>query len=436
MADDESWLYGEEGDNGELEEEMEQAVPDGGMERNSEEPVEVLEEEEEEDSDDDDIEITIDKDKIKGVETTYQTIGLKKNNVIDIGFVPAPPKEKRGRFAVEDFDHIGMINGQPAIEHDVEAIEEKPWRKPGADITDYFNYGFTEDTWQAYCNRQKKMRMNESGTGLLSGNTPIISANKYTSGNIPILGGGVKKEYVPTVKTTPKESEPSGITVMTHDKRVYSQKVIGNMDFSVPPPGVPPPGVPPPFSLPPPGVPPPGTDVISVPPPGTESSLPPPTMGEFPPGDPFGEFGDGGGADFYGGGYEPTAEAQWSVPPPATQWTAPSGDQHYHGSSSSSVGGDRYRRRESRDDRPRDWDRRSSRRRSRSRSRDRDRSDRDRRDRDRDRDREDRERRIKKEKRSRSRSPKHKKKKEKKDKEKDEKKDKDEKKEIKEEPKD
>ena len=28
-------------------------------------------------------------------------IGLKKNNVTDLGFVPAPPKEKRGRFAVE-----------------------------------------------------------------------------------------------------------------------------------------------------------------------------------------------------------------------------------------------------------------------------------------------------------------------------------------------
>ena len=54
-----------------------------------------------------------------------------------------------------------------------------------------------------------------------------------------------------------QESAPSGITVMTHDKRVYSQKVIGNMDFTVPPPGVPPPGVPAQFSLPPPGVPPP-----------------------------------------------------------------------------------------------------------------------------------------------------------------------------------
>lgn len=457
MADDESWLYGEEGgDEGEDEGvEAEEAVPEAvqqqdqddeerpDMEEPSNDGMQAMEDDDDDDDDesDDDIEITIDKDKIEAAKTTYQTIGLKKNNVIDIGFVPAPQKEKKGRFAVEEFDSIGTINGQPSVDHDVEAMEDKPWRKPGADITDYFNYGFTEDTWQAYCNRQKKMRMNESGAGLLSGHTPIMSTNKYSGGNIPILGGSSKKEYNAPIKVVVKDSTPSGITVMTHDKRVYSQKVIGNMDFSVPPPGVPPPGVPPPFSLPPPGVPPPGSDSLSAPPPGAEA---PPPMGEFPPGDPFGEFGEGGG-EFYGG-YEPTAEAQWSVPPPANHWTAPPGDSHYQ---SSSAGPDRYRRRDSREDRPRDWDRSSSsaKRRSRSRSRERDRRsdrpDRDRRDRDRERDREreDRDRRIKKEKRSRSRSrsPKHKKsKKDKKDKdkEKDEKKEKEGAKEIKEEPKD
>lgn len=28
----------------------------------------------------------------------------------------------------------------------------------GADITDYFNYGFTEETWRLYCEKQRKMR--------------------------------------------------------------------------------------------------------------------------------------------------------------------------------------------------------------------------------------------------------------------------------------
>lgn len=29
----------------------------------------------------------------------------------------------------------------------------------GADLSDYFNYGFNEDTWKAYCEKQKRLRM-------------------------------------------------------------------------------------------------------------------------------------------------------------------------------------------------------------------------------------------------------------------------------------
>lgn len=44
------------------------------------------------------------------------------------------------------------------VEFDLETIKDKPWRKPGADISDYFNYGFTEDTWKVYCARHLEMR--------------------------------------------------------------------------------------------------------------------------------------------------------------------------------------------------------------------------------------------------------------------------------------
>eukprot|EP00466_Bigelowiella_natans_P001075 jgi/Bigna1/75090/fgenesh1_pg.32_\ len=39
---------------------------------------------------------------------------------------------------------------------------DKPWRQPGADITDYFNYGFTEETWNKYRKEQIKFRQMES----------------------------------------------------------------------------------------------------------------------------------------------------------------------------------------------------------------------------------------------------------------------------------
>ncbi|XP_045249260.1 pre-mRNA 3'-end-processing factor FIP1 isoform X18 [Chlorocebus sabaeus] len=58
-----------------------------------------------------------------------------------------------------DLDAPGSINGVPLLEVDLDSFEDKPWRKPGADLSDYFNYGFNEDTWKAYCEKQKRIRM-------------------------------------------------------------------------------------------------------------------------------------------------------------------------------------------------------------------------------------------------------------------------------------
>ena len=158
------------------------------------EAVEAEEEgDEEEDSDDEDnVDIIINQDKIEEAKTTIQNIGITKT-------ARQLPSEKKGKFNVEDFDKTGLIDGQPAQEVDLEAIDDKPWKKPGADITDYFNYGFTEETWAAYCGRQKRMRLNESGAGLPnnpSSGAPMglapreFSGRSHNGGTIPTLGQG------------------------------------------------------------------------------------------------------------------------------------------------------------------------------------------------------------------------------------------------------
>ena len=38
---------------------------------------------------------------------------------------------------------------------DVDSVQDKAWRRPESDLTDYFNYGFTEDTWRLYCHKQQ-----------------------------------------------------------------------------------------------------------------------------------------------------------------------------------------------------------------------------------------------------------------------------------------
>jgi len=34
---------------------------------------------------------------------------------------------------------------------DIESFEEKPWKYPGIDISDFFNFGLNEESWKDYC---------------------------------------------------------------------------------------------------------------------------------------------------------------------------------------------------------------------------------------------------------------------------------------------
>lgn len=69
-----------------------------------------------------------------------------------------------------DLDAPGNIGGVPTIDFAIETMrdEDKPWRRPGADVSDYFNYGFTENTWIAYKEKQRLLRLFNSGTKLVS----------------------------------------------------------------------------------------------------------------------------------------------------------------------------------------------------------------------------------------------------------------------------
>lgn len=44
------------------------------------------------------------------------------------------------------------------LDNDLPGDDAKPWRRPGSDISDYFNYGFDEFTWASYCLKQQELR--------------------------------------------------------------------------------------------------------------------------------------------------------------------------------------------------------------------------------------------------------------------------------------
>lgn len=84
-----------------------------------------------------------------------------------------------GSIGTLDLNGIGSIAGQSIFDLDLDddtgPAGDKPWRKPGADITDYFNYGFNEVTWRMYCLRQRVLR--EEYGNSKSNNIPPALAN-------------------------------------------------------------------------------------------------------------------------------------------------------------------------------------------------------------------------------------------------------------------
>jgi pre-mRNA 3'-end-processing factor FIP1 len=51
----------------------------------------------------------------------------------------------------------GVFEGRPIFDVDIGALADKPWRRPGSDISDWFNYGFDEISWEAYCYRRREL---------------------------------------------------------------------------------------------------------------------------------------------------------------------------------------------------------------------------------------------------------------------------------------
>eukprot|EP01086_Lenisia_limosa_P005354 TRINITY_DN21968_c0_g1_i1.p1 TRINITY_DN21968_c0_g1~~TRINITY_DN21968_c0_g1_i1.p1 ORF type:complete len:168 (-),score=33.47 TRINITY_DN21968_c0_g1_i1:3-506(-) len=53
---------------------------------------------------------------------------------------------------------LALLGNTGQFEIDIDKVEKKGWREPGADITDYFNYGLNEKTWRVYCERQLALK--------------------------------------------------------------------------------------------------------------------------------------------------------------------------------------------------------------------------------------------------------------------------------------
>lgn len=103
-----------------------------------------------------------------------------------------------------DIEKVGLYNNIPITELSLDELKDKPWRLPGADISDYFNFGFDEISWRAYCAKNEKLR-NDFNPGKLI--TELLA-----SGSIPPTLGQMLPNLPPNLNgsnsTTPSIPPP------------------------------------------------------------------------------------------------------------------------------------------------------------------------------------------------------------------------------------
>ncbi|KAL1713697.1 hypothetical protein EV715DRAFT_295829 [Schizophyllum commune] len=87
--------------------------------------------------------------------TPAQPKGEPKDDGVDPNTLP--PATRADSQPEIDPGAVGIFEGRPIIDLDLAALADKPWRRPGADLSDWFNYGFDEISWEAYCYRRRDL---------------------------------------------------------------------------------------------------------------------------------------------------------------------------------------------------------------------------------------------------------------------------------------
>ena len=188
--------------------------------------------------------------------TSTPVPGLKSEATSNLTSVPQSTSERPGT----DYPahHTSTIDpngnpvhpttGKPILSTDFDADfpseSSKPWRKPGSDITDYFNYGFDEFTWASYCLKQQQMPKeiaeikNQAESlkafveGIPGGGMPPIPGLPVA----PTGPGGAANGTMPAMPGMPSEAEmqqmfagmmAQGIDPSTMDPSQFMQMMMG-----------------------------------------------------------------------------------------------------------------------------------------------------------------------------------------------------------------
>jgi hypothetical protein len=119
-------------------------------------PQEKKEDDEDELSDEDDVDFILRKEEEKPTNSlSIRNININREdgNILEA--------EEQNEFSGDNFIPISQFGPKidvSAFETDIDLLEDKPWRNQDSNISDYFNYGFNEETWRMYCAKVASLR--------------------------------------------------------------------------------------------------------------------------------------------------------------------------------------------------------------------------------------------------------------------------------------
>ncbi|KAF2425512.1 hypothetical protein EJ08DRAFT_652063 [Tothia fuscella] len=143
------------------------------------------------------------------------------------------------RTSTISLDTIPLWNGKPITDLDIDADlaeQAKPWRRPGADQSEYFNYGFDEFTWSTYVMKQQTMKkaLQEQKEETRMFESSLAGMGMPLPPGMPPMGGGGTAPSAPPAGPAGMGGMPTmpGMPSMDDMQAMFMQAVASGQDPS------------------------------------------------------------------------------------------------------------------------------------------------------------------------------------------------------------
>ncbi|KAL3840688.1 hypothetical protein ACJIZ3_025279 [Penstemon smallii] len=133
--------------------------------------------------------------------------GIRGSTPIQKGFilgygVPVWGVNSAGRGYGSGLDFT-LPSHKTIFEVDIDSFEDKPWKLPGIEISDFFNFGLNEDSWKDYCKQLELLRLEKTMQSKIRVYESGRAEQEYDRDLPPELAAAVSVQDIPFESANP-----------------------------------------------------------------------------------------------------------------------------------------------------------------------------------------------------------------------------------------